>query len=113
MNKRLERDSDDRAIIPAETAARIEREGEDYKVVPEQDASGFDTSAGTTVDGEGLTNNYAIEPEMYYEVPGDRSQMIEEEEEARRQELHEINETDEDGKLTLEADRRGRGVGII
>ncbi len=113
MDKRVERDGYDREIIPAETAARIEREGEDYKVVPEQKAGGFDTTSGTAVDSEGLLNNYAIEPEMYYEVPGDRAEIALEEEEARRQELKDVNDNDEDGKLTLEADRRGRGVGVI
>ncbi len=55
-------DSYDAHIIPAETAARKDREGDRYK----------DTStAGQTVDQEGLTNNYATEPEMYFETPGD------------------------------------------
>jgi len=29
------------------------------------------TEGGYTVDKEGLLNNYAVEPEMYYETPGD------------------------------------------
>jgi hypothetical protein len=58
-------DSYDANIIPAETAARIEREGENYKQLPENVPSGY------TVDKEGLINNYAIEPEMYVEAPGD------------------------------------------
>lgn len=58
-------DSYDANIIPAETAARIEREGENYKQLPE------DVPSGYTVDKEGLINNYAIEPEMYVEAPGD------------------------------------------
>lgn len=63
----------DRAIIPAETAARKDREQDAFKQVPEKegDESSIDTSGGFTVDKEGLLNNYAIEPEMYYEVPGD------------------------------------------
>jgi hypothetical protein len=60
-------DSYDANIIPAETAARIEREGEGYKHVP-KDAEG---TGGYTVDKEGLVNNYAVEPEMYVETPGD------------------------------------------
>jgi hypothetical protein len=56
-------DTYDLHIIPAETAVRKEREGDDYKHL--SDALGF------TMDKEGLVNNYAIEPEMYYEVPGD------------------------------------------
>ncbi len=60
----------DRHIVPAETAARQEREGEDFQQMPENE-SDFDTEGGMTVDQEGLLNNYAIEPEMYVEVPGD------------------------------------------
>ena len=52
----------DRVITSAETAARMEREGKNFKQPSEP---------GQTVDREGLANNYAIEPEMYYEVPGD------------------------------------------
>jgi len=32
------------------------------------------TLRGATVDQEGLANNYAIEPEMYFEEPGDAKQ---------------------------------------
>ncbi len=60
-------DSYDANIIPAETAARIEREGENYKHIPEN----IPGTGGYTVDKEGLVNNYAIEPEMYVEAPGD------------------------------------------
>lgn len=60
-------DSYDANIIPAETAARIEREGEGYKHIPEN----TEGSGGYTVDKEGLINNYAVEPEMYVETPGD------------------------------------------
>ena len=63
-------DNFDRGIVPAETAARKEREGEDYKEPAEKDES-IDTTAGATVSNEGLANNYAIEPEMYIEEPGD------------------------------------------
>jgi hypothetical protein len=57
-------DSFDLNIIPAETAARKDREGDHFKQTPE-------TTLGQTVDQEGLTNNYATEPEMYFETPGD------------------------------------------
>jgi hypothetical protein len=70
--ERVEKDSYDRGIIPAETAARKEREGEGYKQLPENEGVSegeIDTTGGYTVDSEGLANNYAIEPEMYYEVP--------------------------------------------
>ncbi len=74
----IKKDSYDPNMIPAETAARIEREGSAYKQVPESGADeGLDTTAGYTVDGEGLVNNYAVEPEIYYEVPGDRTAMLE------------------------------------
>jgi hypothetical protein len=56
-------DTYDLHIVPAEIAVRKEREGDNYKHLP--DVPGF------TMDKEGLVNNYAIEPEMYYEVPGD------------------------------------------
>lgn len=66
-------DTYDLHIVPAETAARKAREGEHYKQLPdEQEGEGsIDTTSGFTVDKEGLANNYAIEPEMYVEVPGD------------------------------------------
>lgn len=110
--KRIERDNYDHGIVPAETAARMEREGENYKHTPEREEA-IDTTSGYTMDNEGLMNNFAIEPEMYYEEPGDLQAKKAEEEEARRQELHEINETDEQGKLTMDGDRRTKGTGVI
>jgi hypothetical protein len=62
----IERDTYDANIVPAETAARKEREGDDYKKIPEGNLEG-----GAAIDNEGLLNNYAVEPEMYYENPGD------------------------------------------
>ena len=102
----------DRGIIPAETAARQEREGENYQETPEA-TSDMDTTAGYTVDQEGLTNNYAIEPEMYYEEPGDLREKEEALKAQRRQELQEINQTDQNGKLTMKKDTRTKGVGAI
>jgi hypothetical protein len=66
-------DSYDPHIIPAETAARKEREGDDFKQIPgdADNAASLDTTGGYTVDKEGLANNYAAEPEMYIETPGD------------------------------------------
>lgn len=64
-------DTFDRGIVPAETAARKEREGENYKHTPENTEGEVDTTAGYTTSNEGLTNNYAIEPEMYVNEPGD------------------------------------------
>jgi hypothetical protein len=66
-------DSYDPHIIPAETAARKEREGEDFKRLPKHPpgSESLDTTAGFTVDKEGLVDNFGIEPEIYYQTPGD------------------------------------------
>ncbi|WP_421657635.1 hypothetical protein [Leptothermofonsia sp. ETS-13] len=111
-SERVEQDQYDRGITPAETAARKEREGEGYKDIPEPE-SDLDTTGGYTVDREGLLNNYAVEPEMYYEVPGDRTQIKAAEKATREQELHDINDNDESGLLTEDADKRGKGSGIV
>ncbi|MGB3236714.1 MAG: hypothetical protein WBB29_00360 [Geitlerinemataceae cyanobacterium] len=107
----------DRGIRPAETAAREEREGEQFKTLPDSEEAvkegQIDTTAGFTVDQEGLANNYAVEPEMYYEVPGDLREKEEALKAERAAELKEINQTDEQGKLTQKDDERGKGVGII
>jgi hypothetical protein len=80
----------DRNIIPSETAARMEREGDNFKQTSDK-TEGLDTTAGETVDREGLANNYAIEPEMYYEEPGDRQAIAEAEKQERADELEDIN----------------------
>jgi hypothetical protein len=66
-------DSYDAHIIPAETAARKDREGNNYKQIPENSeiTDSIDTTGGYTVDKEGLVNNYADEPEIYVDTPGD------------------------------------------
>ena len=66
-------DSYDPHIIPAETAARKDREGDRYKQLPKniESPGNIDTTGGYTMDQEGLTNNYGVEPEMYVETPGD------------------------------------------
>lgn len=113
-NPRVNSDTYDRGIVPAETAARIEREGEDYKHTPDSEGGEhIDTAGGYTVDREGLLNNYAIEPEMYYEEPGDARQEIEADTDARAEELHDIDDNDETGLLTEKQDSRGKGSGII
>ena len=112
-NPRVETDNYDPNIIPAETAARKEREEENYKQVKEENTGDIDTTGGYTVDQEGLANNYAIEPEMYVEEPGDLRTEQQAEKEQRAAELKARNQTDEDGKLTMEADNRSKGVGII
>ncbi len=113
-NPRVESDIYDRGIVPAETAARQEREGDDYKHTPDAEGEDqIDTTGGYTVDREGLLNNYAIEPEMYYEVPGDAREEIEADVDQRAAELHDINDNDETGLLTADHDHRGKGPGII
>lgn len=114
----------DRGIVPAETAARKEREGDLYKTVPTEereadaatddqtDAESIRTTDGYTVDKEGLLNNYAVEPEMYYEVPGDARQEVVEDQAQRIDELEDVKE-DKEGELTEEGDSRGRGPGIV
>jgi hypothetical protein len=124
MNDKIRQDSYDRGIIPAETAARMKREGEHYKQRPTEenlssaftdDQTNIDsirTTDGYTMDREGLLNNYAVEPEMYYEVPGDAREVAEQEKAERIQELREVNE-DKTGLLTENFDKRGKGPGII
>lgn len=115
----------DRGITPAETAARQEREGsafmhattevsqESPKTDKQTDSESIRTTDGYTVDKEGLVNNYAIEPEMYINEPGDLREKEEAEARARAQALRDIRDNDETGKLTMEGDSRGRGSGII
>ncbi|MDZ8238979.1 MAG: hypothetical protein RMZ69_17845 [Nostoc sp. ChiQUE01a] len=121
---RAEVDTYDRGIIPAETAARKEREGDKFKTVPTEereassatddqtDSESIRTTDGYTVDKEGLLNNYAVEPEMYYEEPGDARQEAAADTAERVEELEDINQ-DEEGKLTEKGDKRGKGSGII
>ncbi len=104
----------DRGIIPAEVAARREREGTDFrKTADEQaDPESIDVTGGATVDQEGLANNYAIEPEMYADEPGDLKQEEEELAAERAAAIEEAKQGGE-GKLTMEGDKRGKGPGII
>ncbi|MDX2098407.1 MAG: hypothetical protein SFW36_11575 [Leptolyngbyaceae cyanobacterium bins.59] len=123
-SNRVADDSYDPHIVPAETAARKEREGDLFKTHPTEqreanastndqtDAASIHTTDGYTVDKEGLLNNYAIEPEMYYEVPGDAREQEEAAQQARKAEYRDIN-ADEEGKLSTEQDQRGRGSGMI
>lgn len=120
----VEGDNYDRGIVPAETAARREREGSTFKTTPNKakeeqaitndqtDAESIDSTGGYTVDKEGLVNNYAIEPEMYVNEPGDLRDKEEGLEAERASELEEINE-DKDGDLSMEGDKRGKGPGIV
>ena len=63
----------DAHIVPAESVARQHREGEDFGHTSHVEANGelSEVTDGYTVDKEGLLNNYAVEPEMYANVPGD------------------------------------------
>ena len=90
-NQTASGDDYDRGINPAETAARQEREQSDFKDTSEPE-SDVDTTSGTTVDREGLANNYAVEPEMYVEEPGDLREQEEAEKAERAEELKEVNE---------------------
>lgn len=112
-NPRVNSDNYDPNLIPAETAARKEREGEDYKQIKEENKGDIDTTGGYTVDQEGLANNYAIEPEMYVNEPGDLREEQAAKEEKRAAELQARNDTDEEGELTVDSDDRSKGVGII
>ncbi|MGJ3251182.1 MAG: photosystem II assembly protein Psb34 [Elainellaceae cyanobacterium] len=47
-------------LVPTEARSRMQREGRDFLRRPALN--------GATVDQEGLTNNYAVEPNMYYSV---------------------------------------------
>jgi hypothetical protein len=113
-------DTYDPHIVPAETAARKEREKDAFKKTPgelgqDQGTSSDDirTTDGYTVDKEGLINNFPIEPEMYINEPGDLRADHEEDERGRSQELQDINDNDETGKLTMEKDARGKGSGLV
>jgi|GEM_PF-840259 len=50
--------SDGSELVPAEAGSRMQREGSSFLRRPNLN--------GATVDQEGLTNNYAVEPNMYY-----------------------------------------------
>jgi hypothetical protein len=91
----------------------MDREGSEFMRRPSQgdaktddqtDSESINVTGGSTVDKEGLANNYAIEPEMYVNEPGDLRQ-----EETESENLNQ----DEQGKLTEERDARGKGTGII
>lgn len=90
----------DRNITSAETAARQEREKDNFKETSEKEQQ-LDTTSGSTVDREGLANNYAIEPEMYVEERGDLREKEKEEQAKRAEELKEVNESG------------GKGTGLI
>ena len=102
-------------IIPAETAARAEREGDEFRHIEHDDPADTEhlhTRDGYTVDQDGLVNNYAVEPEMYFNEPGDYTEQQAAQAAARAHELQELSE-DEAGQLTPEHDFRHKGPGMI
>ena len=113
-NEKMDISTADRGIVPAEVAARMDRESEDFRTTAEEQAppETINVTGGATVDQEGLANNYAVEPEMYYDTPGDAAQEAEQDKAHRAQELGEANE-DKQGELTMEDDTRGRGPGAV
>lgn len=91
----------DRGIEPAEVTARRQREGAGFKQSLQPEAGESDRTGGFTVDREGLANNYAVEPEMYVEQPGD---LAAEQEAEKKERVAELREIKEDG---------GKGPGVI
>ncbi|MGB3510761.1 MAG: hypothetical protein WBA93_16310 [Microcoleaceae cyanobacterium] len=99
-------------ITPSDVASRMEREGENFKSTPEKEGD-MDTTKGYSVDREGRLNNFAIEPEMYVNEPGDLREKEEQIADQRGETVKEVNQTDEEGKLKMSEDNRGKGTGII
>lgn len=110
--KTFSTDNYDPNIIPAETNARLEREGTNFKQLPDSEGD-LDTTGGYTVDNEGLLNNYAVEPEMYVNEPGDLREKEEADAAKPAQTLKEVNETNKDGQLSMANDTRGKGPGRL
>lgn len=103
----------DRGITSAETAARMKREGQDFKKTPDSESGTTNTTEGYKVDREGLLDNFAVEPEMYVEEPGDLREQEQADKAKRVQTLKEVNQTNEEGELTMSDDDRGKGTGVI
>lgn len=91
----------DRHLIDRETAARMAREGENFKQTPESAEGEPNNTSGYTMDREGRLNNFAIEPEMYVEEPGDRREALVAEAAAEAAKRAEVNQSG------------GRGPGVI
>ncbi|MFZ4675378.1 MAG: hypothetical protein ACOYM4_06725 [Nodosilinea sp.] len=82
-------------IVPAETAARAEREGKAFGQVEHdpQNPEHVHTRDGYTVDQEGLINNYAVEPPMYINEPGDLAEVEKANAEQRASDRKAMNES--------------------
>jgi hypothetical protein len=105
----------DAHIVPSESAARVRREKDQYGKLIHDDPSDLEhvhTRDGYSVDQEGLINNYAIEPEMYVQEPGDLKAQENQLQQQRSDEVHDLGESEE-GRLTMEHDWRHRGPGLI
>ncbi|MDY7002984.1 MAG: hypothetical protein SWX82_03160 [Cyanobacteriota bacterium] len=103
----------DANITPTDVADRMEREGENFMKTPETEAEENNTASGYTVDTEGRLNNFAVEPEMYVNEPGDLRQQEEEQGVERAKTMKEVNQTNEEGNLSMSEDNRGKGTGKI
>jgi len=104
----------DAHIIPSESVARQHREGKDFGHTSHVKADGelSQVTHGYTVDKEGLLNNYAVEPEMYVNIPGDMQEQIAQQQAEYAQQLEDLSE-EEDGKLTTEHDWRHKGPVLV
>jgi hypothetical protein len=105
----------DSGIIPTEVAARKQREGGLFGTTAkanERVPGSINTTSGYTIDQEGLANNYAVEPEMYINEPGDLRQ---ENAELAAKRVYELKALAENavGQLTMEDDTRHKGPGRI
>jgi hypothetical protein len=101
-------------LVPAETAAREKREGKQFGHVDHdpKNPEHVHTRDGYTVDQEGLINNYAVEPPMYINEPGDLDEVKKTEANRQATDRHALSE-DEEGKLTMDHDWRHKGPGLI
>lgn len=113
IEEKMEAPHYDRGITPAETAARQDREGdafmhiptesdlEDDKTEPHVNPDSIHSMDGYTVDKEGLVNNYAIEPEMYINEPGDLREKEKAIAHDRAEILKELSENSKESKKPI------------
>ncbi|MDY6802354.1 MAG: hypothetical protein SXA11_00895 [Cyanobacteriota bacterium] len=103
----------DKNITPSDVASRMEKEGDSFKTTPDAEKEDANTADGYTSDREGRLNNFAVEPEVYVNEPGDLKEKNEAIKAERAGQKLEANQTDEDGKLTMSSDDRTKGTGVI
>ena len=102
-------------LIPSETVARQAREGEDFGHVDHdnpQDTEHIHTRDGYTVDQEGLINNYAVEPPMYVNKPGDLAEAEATAAKIRAADRKALSK-DEDGNMSPKINWKHKGPGVI